>query len=80
MAKNKGVMVSEYKPDSSVSLEGEHAKKLAKHAIGKKVTISISGTKTRHVINHDGTHSVNLKVNSVESSEKEEKNEAEDKD
>lgn len=70
MAKNqksKGVyaMDAVYRPDSKVHLEGGHAKQVGKIPMGKKSKIVVHGTKSRHVINSDGSHSIEMTVHSV---------------
>lgn len=53
------------KPSTHIHFEGAHAKALAKHKVGAKVKMTISGTKHSHYQNADGTHSVGVTVTSV---------------
>lgn len=65
--KSNGVMTADcYKPDSNLSLEGEHAKAMQGAKMGKKVKMTIHGTKQRHSMNHDGSHSISIKIHKVE--------------
>ncbi len=54
-----------YKPESSIRLEGAHAKALAKMPMKSKGKFTIHGTKTRHSINQDGSHSIDITPSSV---------------
>lgn len=54
-----------YKPGSSIMLEGKDAKAMAKVPMGKKAKIVVHGVKTRHVINSDGSHSIEMRPHSV---------------
>lgn len=57
-------LVSEYKPESTMQLEGDHATTVKSHAIGQKVKMQVIGTKTRGSLN-DGKHSSSYKIHSV---------------
>lgn len=54
-----------YKPESSIRLEGAHAKALAKMPMKSSGTITIKGQKTAHRINSDGSHTVEFSPSSV---------------
>lgn len=58
-------MADSYKPESSLRLEGGHAKAVTKMSVGKKSKIVVHGTKTRHVVNSDGSHSIEMVVHNV---------------
>jgi hypothetical protein len=78
--RGSGVMMAEaYKPKSTISLEGAHAKSVADHPIGKKATMTISATKVSHSKNSDGTHSARYEIESVDNA-KEEKGESKQKE
>lgn len=68
-AKSKGVfhMGSEatYQPQSTMRLEGKHAKATASHAIGKKVKMVVMGTKMSHSVGNDGVHSSQYDLSNV---------------
>ena len=65
------MMTSEYKPKSTINLEGAHAKSMVEHPIGKKVTMTIAATKVSHRKNSDGTHSASYEVESVDNAKEE---------
>ncbi len=65
MAKSKGVGFASIERKSSMNLEGKHAKALAAHKVGDQFNIMVSGKKTSHYQNSDGSHSVGFNVDKV---------------
>lgn len=63
--KSKGVMATGIERNSSMHLEGKHAKALAAHKVGQQFNIMVSGKKTSHYQNSDGSHSVGFNVDKV---------------
>lgn len=51
---------------SSVSLEGAHAKALKGHKVGDQLNIMVSGKKTSHYQNADGSHSIGFNIDKVQ--------------
>jgi hypothetical protein len=64
MVKSKAL--STFKPNSTIHLEGDHAKKLKGHKVGDKLNILVSGKKSSHYQNADGSHSIGFNVDRVE--------------
>jgi hypothetical protein len=70
-----GIMsVHDYKPKSSMSLEGEHAVSVKEHPVGHKTTFKVTATKTSHNMNSESgkmAHSARYEVNKVEADDNE---------
>ena len=62
--KSTGIM-SEWKPQSSIRLEGAHAKGTVSQKVGSTHTLTIKAKKTGHNVNSDGTHSATYEPTSV---------------
>lgn len=55
----------DYKPKSSMSLEGKHAGATQAHKVGKKAKFIVTATKNRHSMNSDGSHSAGFDIDSI---------------
>lgn len=51
---------------SNMNLEGKHAASLKGHKVGDKLNIMVSGKKTSHYQNADGSHSIGFNVDRVQ--------------
>lgn len=51
---------------SSMQMEGDHAKALKGHKVGDKLNIMVSGKKSSHYQNADGSHSIGFNVDRVQ--------------
>lgn len=75
-----GIMsIHDYKPKSSMALEGEHANVVKEHPIGRKVTFKVTATKTSHNLNSESgkmSHSARYDIHKIVMDD----NEANDKD
>lgn len=67
MAKAKGIggSLSPEMP-SRMNLEGKHAASLKGHKVGDKLNIMVSGKKSSHYQNADGSHSIGFNVDRVQ--------------
>lgn len=65
MAKSKGVSMG-IERNSSMNMEGDHAKALKGHKVGDKLNIMVSGKKSSHYQNADGSHSIGFNIDRVE--------------
>lgn len=69
MAKNNKMAgvhgISMDQPESMMHLEGAHAKSMAKLPMGKKGKVIVHGTKTKHYVNSDGSHSITMRLHNV---------------
>lgn len=51
---------------SSMNMEGKHAKALKGHKVGDQLNIMVSGKKSSHYQNADGSHSIGFNIDRVE--------------
>lgn len=67
MAKSKanGIMGG-IERTSSMNMEGKHAMALKGHKVGDKLNIMVSGKKSSHYQNADGSHSIGFNVDRVQ--------------
>lgn len=63
MAKSSGI--GKFERSSTMSIEGKHANALKSHKVGQKMSIMVSGQKSSHYQNSDGTHSIGFKIDDV---------------
>lgn len=66
MAKTKSAGFAMPEPKSSMQLEGKHAATLKGHKVGDKLNIMVSGKKSSHYQNADGSHSIGFNVDRVQ--------------
>ncbi len=68
MAKSKdaGVGFGAIERKSTMNLEGKHANALKAHKVGDKLNIMVSGKKSSHYQNADGSHSIGFNVDRVQ--------------
>lgn len=59
-------MLSDYRPKSKISLEGDHAETAVNHPIGRRVKFVVHATKQSHSKNMDGKHSASYDVDKIE--------------
>lgn len=58
-------LMGEFKPQSTMSLEGQHATTVKAQNIGQKVQMMVTGTKMSHSMQDGGGHSAHFKIHSV---------------
>lgn len=69
MAKSKAKGIGgdlSMKPESRMHMEGKHASALKGHKVGQQLNIMVSGKKTSHYQNADGTHSIGFNIDRVQ--------------
>lgn len=65
MAKSKSVGMG-LERKSNVNFEGDHAKSLKGHKVGDQLNVLVSGKKTSHYQNADGSHSIGFNIDKVQ--------------
>ncbi len=69
MAKSKAKSIGgelSYKPSSTMHMEGDHGKALKGHKVGQQLNLLVSGKKTSHYQNADGSHSIGFNIDKVQ--------------
>lgn len=66
MSKSKGVGFGSIERNSTMNLEGKHAQALKGHKVGDNLNIMVSGKKSSHYQNADGSHSIGFNVDKVQ--------------
>lgn len=66
MAKAKELGFGAMERKSTMNLEGKHANALKSHKVGSKLNIMVSGKKSSHYQNADGSHSIGFNVDRVQ--------------
>lgn len=64
--KSKGISMGLNERSSSMNMEGAHAKALKGHKVGQKLNLMVSGKKTSHYQNADGSHSIGFNIDRVQ--------------
>ena len=67
-----GVRDLNYKPESTMSLQGNHATTTKQHKIGDKVQLAVTATKVGHRMDSTGSHSAEFKIHNVKINDKDE--------
>ncbi len=65
MVKSKGMGFAPMEKSSTMSLEGKHANGLKGGKVGQKMKILVTGQKSSHYQNSDGSHSIGFKIDDV---------------
>jgi len=63
--KSKGVSMG-LERSSNMNLEGKHASGLKGHKVGQKLNLMVSGKKSSHYQNADGSHSIGFNIDRVQ--------------
>lgn len=63
--KSKGISMG-LERNSSMQMEGAHAKSLKGHKVGQQLNLMVSGKKTSHYQNADGSHSIGFNIDRVQ--------------
>lgn len=66
MAKTKSAGFSVPERTSTMNLEGKNANALKAHKVGDKLNVMVSGKKSSHYQNADGSHSIGFNVDRVQ--------------
>lgn len=67
MAKSKSVgMMGDMERKSNMNMEGKHAVALKGHKVGDKLNIMVTGKKSSHYQNADGSHSIGFNIDRVQ--------------
>lgn len=68
MAKSKsmGIMAHGIERNSTMNMEGKHASTLKGHKVGEQLNLMVTGKKTSHYQNADGSHSIGFNVDRVQ--------------
>lgn len=65
--KSKGIMPGGMpERQSTMNMEGKHAAALKGHKVGDKLNIMVSGKKSSHYQNADGSHSIGFNIDRVQ--------------
>ncbi len=66
-SKSKGIGGAlSMQPESRMHLEGKHASTLKGHKVGQMMNIMVSGKKSSHYQNADGSHSIGFNIDRVQ--------------
>lgn len=66
MAKTKSAGFAMPERQSTMNIEGKNANVLKAHKVGDKLNIMVSGKKSSHYQNADGSHSIGFNVDRVQ--------------